>query len=171
MPDFPQTDAEIEALVRELLAAKIATVEGVGHVFSKPFFVVGKQQYVAALTQEGEAGGNMEVRCIFVEFAGFEDTDKGCDNAPHYKLVYSLHAVQEFVAERKEGGSSTDEFAAFVMNLRAKFLTGRDLEFPDRLRHEPLKQDRRTGLENDPYTQVFGHTAPFTVKVEVVPNG
>lgn len=171
MPEFPSTDAEIEALVRELVAEKARSVEGAGHVFTTPFYISGKQQYVATLGIENDVDGDVEVRCLFIEFTGFEDTPAGCDEAPHYYLVYALHAVQEFVAEREDGSNSANDFAAFVMNLRARFLTGRDLGFPERLRHEALTQEDRAALEDDPYTKVFGHTAPFTLKVKVVPNG
>ncbi len=170
MPELPATDAEIELLVRGLVAAKVGGVEGVGKVFAEPFFVSGKQQYVEKLGVEN-AEGDIEVRCLFVEFAGFEDMPKGCEDAPHYYLLYQLRAVQEFIAEREGGGSSAKDFAAFVMNLRAAFLTGRDLGYSGRLYHERLTQTRRVALEDDDYTGVFGHAAPFTLKVEVVPNG
>jgi hypothetical protein len=171
MPPFPETDPEIELLVRGLVAEKSRAVAGVGHVFTERFYVVGKQQYVEKLGIENEADGNVEVRCLFVEFLGYEDTLKGCDDAPVYRLVYGMRAVQEFVAEREDGSNSTNEFAAFVMNLRGAFLRERNLGLPSRLYHEPLVMLQRIQIEDDELTGAFGHIAPFQLKVEVVPNG
>ncbi|MBA3243025.1 MAG: hypothetical protein H0T60_17535 [Acidobacteria bacterium] len=170
-PPFPETDAEIEAMVRGLVAAKCAAVEGTGHVFTQRFYVVGKQAYVDKLGIESSADGNYEVRCLFVEFVGYEDLAKGCEDAPHYHLIYSMRAVQEFADVREDESSSSQEFAAYVMNLRAAFLTARDLGFPARLHHEPLSMDERIRIDDDEMTGVFGHIAPFVLKVEVVPNG
>ena len=169
MPEFPESDAEIEALVRSLVADKSRDVEGVGHVFTERFYIVGKQQYVEKLGKESQTDGDVEVRCLFVEFVGYEDTGKGCDDAPIYYLVYSLRAFQEFV-EREDGSSSSKEFPKFVMNLRAKFLKGRDLGFPERLRHENLKPTAPIRIDDDDLTGAFGHLALFTLKVEVVPS-
>jgi hypothetical protein len=168
-PDFPETDAARELLVRELVAEKCRSVEGVGHVFSKRFYITGKPQYVEMLGVQGEEDGNIEVRCLFVEFLGYEDTLKGCDDAPVYRLVYGMRAVQEFIDERADGSNSSNEFAAFVMNLRNAFLRERNLGWPDRLYHVPLVMLDRVRIDDDELTGAFGHIAPFQLKVEVVP--
>lgn len=168
---FPETNAEIELLVRGLVADKCRAVPGIGHVATKRFYVVGKQQYVEKLGIENEADGDIEVRILFVEFQGFEDTSKGCDEAPFYNLIYSVRAFQEFIDERTDGSNSSDDFAEFVMNLRDAFLSGRDLGFPERLLHTPLSMAQRPIVDDDPLTGAFGHILPFLLKVEVVPNG
>ncbi|MET0646383.1 MAG: hypothetical protein ABW208_07155 [Pyrinomonadaceae bacterium] len=171
MPEFPDTAAEIEVMVRGLVADKVRAVDEARPVFTQRFYVSSKLTYVEKLGVENEADGNVEVRCTFVEFLGFENLNKGCDDAPHYHLVYGLRAVQEFVDEREDGSSSSAEFAAFVLNLRTAFLTGRDLGFPRRLYQEHLEMAERIQIEDDDLTGAFGHIAPFILKVEVVPNG
>lgn len=171
MPEFPDTAAEIEVMVRGLVADKVRAVDEARHVFTQRFYVSSKLTYVEKLGVENEADGNVEVRCTFVEFLGFENLNKGCDDAPHYYLVYGLRTVQEFVDEREDGSSSTAEFSAFVMNLRDAFLTGRDLGFPDRLHQEHLEMAEHAQIDDDDLTGAFGHIAPFILKVEVVPNG
>lgn len=166
---FPETAAGIELMVRGLAAEKCRAVEGVGNVFTKRFYVVGKQQYVEKLGIENAADGDIEVRALFLEYVGYEDTPKGCDDAPGYNLVYNLRAVQEFVDERDDGSNSSDEFAAFVMNLRDAFLRQRNFGFPDRLYHTPLMMTDRIRIDADELTGAFGHIALFTLKVEVVP--
>ena len=116
MPEFPNSAAEIEVMVRGLVADKVRAVDEARHVFTQRFYVGSKLAYVEQLGVENEADGNVEVRCTFVEFLGFENLNKGCDDAPHYYLVYGLRTVQEFVDKREDDSSSSAEFAAFVMN-------------------------------------------------------
>ncbi len=166
-PTLPTTAAEIELMVRELLADKSRAVAGVGHVFTKRFYIVGKQQYVEKLGIENAPDGDIKVRCLFIEFVGYEDTAKGCDEAPVFNLVYSFRAIHEFEDERADGSCSSDDFAAFVMNLRAAFLPARHLGFPDNLYHTPLLMPDRIRIDEDELTGAFGHIAPFVLKVEL----
>lgn len=158
-------------MVRDLVAEKARAVAGVGLVHTQRFYIGSKQQYVEKFGAENPNDGNLEVRYLLIEFMGYEDTLKGCEDAPHYKLVYSLRAVQEFKDSREDGSSSSDEHAAFVMNLRAKFLTGRDLGFPERLLHDHLLMTDRSRVDDDELSGAHGHIAPFVLKVEVVPAG
>lgn len=167
---FPATGAEVESLVRGLIATKVATVPGVGHIFSKPFFVSGKQQYVAKLGVDN-ADGDVEVRYLFIDFGGWENTDRGCDENPIYILLYTLRVGQEFIHERVGGGSSSADFAAQCMNLRDAFRTGRELGNVGNLYHDLLVLSEEVALHDDPHTGMFGHTVEFLLKVEVTPVG
>src|SRR5690349_16945105 len=110
MPELPGTGAEVEALVRGLIKTKSETVTAIGNVFDEPFFVSGKQDYVDKLgIQNGD--GNFEVRYLFVDFAGWENTDRGCDENPIYILLYTLRVGHEFVHTRSDGSSSSKDFA------------------------------------------------------------
>lgn len=182
MPDpFPATGAAVEKLVRSLVATKVAAVAGVGHVFAQPFYVSGKQQYVEKLAVDSPAGGDvgMEVRYLFIQWGGFQDTDKGCDEAPVYYLLYTLRVGQEFIHERPVVvgheadplGSSEADFTAQCMALRDAFLLGRDLGYKDNLYAEPLSLSEEVALHDDPHTGMFGHTVEFLLKVEVTPVG
>lgn len=166
---FPTTSAAVEVLVRSLIATKCDAVSGVGNVFIKPFYVSGKQQYVELLGVANAEG--IEVRYLFIEWDGWEDTDKGCDEAPVYNLLYTLRVGQEFISARAAGGSSEQEFTAQCLNLRDVFLVGKELGWPDRLYCERLVLSEEVGLGDDPHTGMFGHTIAFTLKVEVTPIG
>lgn len=163
---FPEASAEVEVLVRGLIAAKAAAVEGVGNVFLKPFYIAGKQQYVEQLGV-AEAQG-IEVRYLFVQWNGWEDTDKGCDDNPVYNLNYTIRVGQEFIPERSPG-SSEEDFTAQCLNLRDAFLVGKDLGWPDRIYCERLVVIEEAGLGDDPHTGMFGHTTAFLLKVEITP--
>lgn len=169
MPDFPTTGPEVEVLVRSLIATKAAAVEGVGNVFSAPFYVSGKQQYVEKLGIEAVEG--VEVRYLIIEWLGWDDTDKGCDDAPVYNLNYSVRVGQEFIPVREDGGSSEADFTAQCLALRDAFLVGREMGWPDRLYAERLVMAEDVALGEDPHTGMFGHTVEFLLKVEVTPIG
>lgn len=169
--NLPEEYEEIESAVREAVAAKCASVEGIGHVFPRRFLVTGKQQYVEMLGIANDATGDIEIQCCFVEFAGFEDTERGCDEAPNFYLLYSIRPVLEFVDGRADGSNSSDDYARLVMRLRAAFLVERRLGFASRVYHDPLKQTRRVALEDDALTGVFGHTSAYLLRVEVTPYG
>lgn len=164
---FPEDDAEVELLVREAIAVKALGVEGIGHVFTEPFYVSGKIQYAEKLGIENPEG--VEVRCLFIDFLGFVDTDRGCDDNPHYMLRYKLRDVQEFVPVRPGGGSSNADFIALCFRLRRTFLAGKDLGWPDRLYSERLVVLTEAELGDDPYTQAFAHAIDFLLEVEVSP--
>jgi hypothetical protein len=171
MPDpFPATGAEVEALVRQAVAEKVGDVDGVGNVFSKPFYVSGKQQYVEKLGIDN-VDGDVEVRYLFIDWGGWQDTDKGCDENPVYFLLYQLRIGQEFIHERTGGGSSSEDFAAQCMALRDAFRVGRDFGYPQRLYSDLLIMSEEVALHDDPHTGMFGHTVEFLLKVEVTPIG
>lgn len=167
---FPSSGAEVESLVRGLIAAKVETVPGIGNVFQKPFYVSGKQQYVAKLGV-GNEDGDVEVRYLFIDFGGWENTDRGCDADPIYILLYTLRVGQEFIHERADGGSSSADFAAQCMSLRDAFLTGRELGEPENLYTDLLVLSEEVALHDDPHTGMFGHTVELLLKVEVTPVG
>lgn len=166
---FPTTSPTVEVLVRSLIAAKAAAVAGVGNVFTEPFYVSGKQQYVEKLGVENAQG--VEVRYLFIEWLGWDDTDKGCDDAPVYNLNYTIRVGQEFIAEREGGGSSEPDFTAQCLALRDAFLIGREMGWPDRLYAERLVLAEEVALSDDAHTGMFGHTIEFLLKVEVTPVG
>jgi hypothetical protein len=170
MPGFPTAGADVESLVRGLIAAKVVTVPGVGNVFEKPFYVSGKQQYVAKLGVDN-TDGDVEVRYLFIDFGGWENTDRGCDAHPIYFLLYTLRVGQEFIHERSNGGSSSQDFAAQCMSLRDAFLTGRELGYRGNLYSDLLVVSEEVALHDDPHTGMFGHTVEFLLKVEVTPVG
>lgn len=176
---FPTTSAEVEELVRGLIATKVTAVAGVGNVFEKPFYVSGKQQYVEKLGVDSP-NGDVEVRYLFIQWAGWEDTDKGCDEAPVYNLLYTLRVGQEFIHERplvvgqelEPLGSSEVDFTAQCMSLRDAFLLDRDfVDYKDNLYSSPLTLAEEVALHDDPHTGMFGHTVEFLLKVEVTPVG
>src|SRR5215203_478866 len=154
MPELPETGAAVEALVRGLIETKSGTVQGVGNVFRKPFYVSGKQDYVQKLGV-GNGDGNFEVRYLFIDWAGWENTDRGCDENPIYILLYTLRVGHEFVHERSDGSSSAEDFAALCMSLRDAYLTGRDLGYSERLYHEQLSLAEEVALHDDPHTGIF----------------
>lgn len=166
---FPTTSAAVELLVRGLLFTKCDAVTGIGNVFSEPFYISGKQQYVELLGVANAEG--VEVRYLFIEWLGWEDTDKGCDENPVYNLNYTIRVGQEFQPRRAAGGSSEKEFTAQCLNLRDAFLIGKELGWPDRLYCERLVLSEEVGLGDDPHTGMFGHTVEFILKVEVTPIG
>lgn len=168
---FPETYAEVERFVRELVAAKCAAVEDVGRVFTQRRTILGRADYVEKLGIERGADGDVEVRALFIEFIGFDDTERGCEEAPHYYLNYYLRAVREFVDEREDASSSSEEFFAFVMRLREAFLTNRDMGYPEHLRHDALRQRAPLDVNDDEWTGVFGHIGEFLLRVEVMPHG
>lgn len=168
---FPETSAEVEQLVRSLVGEKCAAVEDAGRVFTERRSIVGKADFFEKLGVPSSADGDVEVRALFVEFIGFDDTERGCEEAPHYFLNYYIRAVREFVDGREDGSSSSREFFAFVMRLRDAFLVNRDMGHPANLRHEPLRQRAPLDVDDDDWTGVFGHIGEFLLRVEVVPHG
>ncbi len=168
MLPLPPTGAEVESLVRAQIAQRVAAIAGIGRCFTETFLVSGKQQFVERFGIEA-TDGETEARYALAEFAGFEDTPRGCDEDPHYYLVYRLRAVFEF-AERANGSCSADDVAGFVMRLREAFLRARDLGV-ERIICEPLVMTKQVTLEEDNLTGIWGYVAGFRVKVEVVSYG
>ena len=169
MPELPGTGAEVEALVRGLIKTTSEGIAGVGNVFDEPFFVSGKQDYVSKLGIEN-VDGNFEVRYLFIDFAGWENTDRGCDQNPIYFLLYTLRVGHEFVEKRSNSSSSSKDFSKLCMSLRDAYLNGRVFGY-EKLYNEIPTLSEEVALHDDPHTGIFGHTAEFMLKVEVTPLG
>lgn len=171
MIELPTSPEQVEAVIRESVAQRVRQIEGTGHVFTRLRLIASKQAYVEMLGVQ-TTDDETEIICTFIDFAGIEETFRGCEEDPIYKLLYSVRLVHEFEDERADGSCSAKDFAATVMRLRQALLRDRDLGVA-RVYAEGLSQQGRARLEFDgeTYTGAVAHVADFILKVEVTPYG
>ncbi|MCP9496085.1 MAG: hypothetical protein MSG64_16680 [Pyrinomonadaceae bacterium MAG19_C2-C3] len=171
MPDLPQLAAEVEKIVRDALVAHLSARLAL-NVIPHRVWVDGEAEAVRVLG-DVQVESKREFRVLIIDFAGFSDTDAGCDDNPVYKLNYALKLSVSKVDARGDGSSSTDTFAWLVLELRDRCLPTlevRHLAGYEQLTLERLRQTSNSFGRDEEDTTIFGHHATFQLSVEVHPS-
>ena len=170
MPDLPTDPAAVERLVRGKLVELFAALPDLPHVYGARVYVDDENEMVRRFGFTHPSSGRTEMRALMIDFAGFEDTDRGCPDDPVYKLLYDLKLVTSYAGPRPDSSTSTDDFARIVMKMRETVLTNRRLGY-ERLYLLNLVTRSVVAVERDIETLVLGHIGRFALGVEVLPYG
>lgn len=177
MPDIPQNDpVAVEKLVRGLVVQLLSGIEGLPHVYPHRIWIEGEADAVRRMGYKHPSTNKTEFRVLVADYQGYEDTEDGCDDDPVYNLVYSLKLAVSHSDKRPDDTTSTDDFARFVMTLRARVLANRQFDFEgagpyERLRCENLEPQGFEPHGEDEETLIVGPSGEFTLKVRVTPHG
>jgi hypothetical protein len=167
VPPLPTDPVEVERAVRGALVQLFKESTGLEHVYGARVYVDDETDLVRRFGYQ--VNGRTELRGLIIDFAGFEETDRGCDDDPIYRLLYDLRLVVSY-AQRAVDTTSTDDFAAIVMRMRSACMQHRVVGGIERTRLNNL-ETRQVLFGRDTETLILGHIGLFRVSVEIVPYG
>ncbi len=174
MPDAPTLPADavaVEKLVRAALVALFSGIAGLPHVLTHRVYIEGEKDAIKIMGFVHPSTKETEYRLLVIDLAGFRDTDAGCADNPIYDLAYTLKLSVSHHDARKDGSTSTDDYARILLTLRARVLASlRSLGGYAQLKLEPLTQVASTFGTDADETLIYGHHATLDLRVGVTPS-
>lgn len=166
---LPSDPAEMELTIREAVTDVLRSVAaGSWRLHSRTRYVDSESDLLDLVTvepDEEDADGVREEKVVFVEFAGFRESDDACLGQTKLLLSYTLEFKHSLI-ERADGSNSHDDFAAFVMRARAALNNARSLGFDSgQVWHSMLQTKVATRVINE--DDVYKHAGEFSLEVEV----
>ncbi|MGB8509371.1 MAG: hypothetical protein WCD76_13360 [Pyrinomonadaceae bacterium] len=170
MPELPDSQIEVEKIVRAGIDAKFAGVTGLPHVLTHRVWIDGEGDAIARMGYVHPVSGETEFRLLVIDLAGFTDTDAGCEDKPVYYLNYTLQLSVSHADARSDSSTSTDDYSAILLTIRSRVLSNRHVADYAQLRCDPLVQTGSRFGHDEDETLIYGHHARLSLRVEVTPT-
>lgn len=157
------------AEITEALRAKIAAVPGASNVVASEPLLGSKDEVLDTICVQN-SDEETEIKYIKIDYAGWRDSEEyGCEDNPVVFARFKIHSFQGYNEIRANGTTSANDIRNLDINLHNRFRE--TANYARRLaancEHAPLALSKDIVLEADELTGAYGHTADYTIEVEI----
>lgn len=163
------TPAKI-AEITEALRAKIAGVPGASNVIADEPLLGSKDEVLATICVSN-SDDETEIKYIKIDYLGWRDSDEiGCEDNPGVYAKFGIHSFQGYNEKRADGTTSANDIKNLDITLHNRFReTANNARIlSENCEHTPLTLVKDIVLQADELTGTYGHTADYSIEVEVL---